>query len=527
MAMSGAGLPVIALEAGESGAVAGEVPDVDGEVTLGGMMVPGGADGIVEPGQGADADDEPGPAAVLDRAPDLVSLSDFASGRILYLNPAGISLLGLRDGDDARSRTTAEFFTDVGLAQAPQVEAALTTDSVWRGRSEFRHFRTSEPIPVSIATFTVDRTDDAPAVIAAIARDLRPAARDETRLHTALATAAYRAREQQAIAALAKLAVDADLDTLLDAATQAAAALMGMDCASIARLHPDGVGADPAGLRVLGYRGPHPAPASFPLGRSSQPGYAAITAAVAICPDRDTETQFATDGMRQRGLRSGISVPIGDGTVWGVLSAHSVRPRAFTDRDTEFLQAIAAVLTAAIRRIDAETRLRHQSLHDPLTGLPNRTLAYQQLAAVLASERDREVAVLLIDLDDFKTVNDSLGHDSGDRALISLAHRLERSVRPADTVARLGGDEFLVVCTGVDTDAALSIARRITRVLATPPTVGAEDFLPFSASIGIAVSTPAVTDAADLVRRADLAMYRAKQSGAGRHALYRRIPPER
>ncbi len=92
--------------------------------------------------------------SVFERATDLVMVSDFASGRILSLNPAGIRLVGLRDDSDARARTTAEFLTDAGLAQTPAVEAALTCDGHWEGISELRHFGTGAPIPVSVATLS-------------------------------------------------------------------------------------------------------------------------------------------------------------------------------------------------------------------------------------------------------------------------------------------------------------------------------------------------------------------------------------
>ncbi|KXF52957.1 sensor domain-containing phosphodiesterase [Rhodococcus opacus] len=454
--------------------------------------------------------------SVVERATDLVMMSDFVSGRILFLNPAGIRLVGLRDAADARARTTAEFLTDVGLAQTPAVEAALTSDGHWEGISELRHFGTGAPIPVSVSIFTVRAGEAGPAVIAIIARDRRHRRTQDHRFRKALESTAHRAREQHALAELGQLAVDADLDTLLPAAAGAAATLIGVQCASIARLTDTGDALD-----VVAYRGQPPTPHAFAAGPASQPGYALATGEVVVCPNREQETRFATTTMAGRGLRSGISVPIGDGAPWGVLTVHGARPRDYTDRDVGFLRAVAAVLSAAIGRIDAETRVLHQSLHDPLTGLPNRTAAYRRITAALhTAHRDRTLlALLLVDLDDFKIVNDSLGHAHGDAVLQRLGRRLAGAVRPADTVARLGGDEFVIVCEDIGTaDTVTTLAAQITTALRIPDhSTGTS--VPLRASIGIAVSDETCT-AEELIRRADLAMYRAKTAGAGGHALY-------
>jgi diguanylate cyclase (GGDEF)-like protein len=181
-----------------------------------------------------------------------------------------------------------------------------------------------------------------------------------------------------------------------------------------------------------------------------------------------------------------------------------------------FACAVASVLSAAVGRIEVEERLRHQSLHDPLTGLPNRTLALERLAAALdhAARTGSRVAVLVIDLDNFRHLNARLGHAGGDAALIRLADHLRSSVRPADTVARLGGDEFLIMCPAVAGPAdATAIAERIAHL---DPYPGAA---PVTASVGIAVTGTTVAPH-ELIHLADRAMYRAKAIGPGRYALH-------
>jgi diguanylate cyclase (GGDEF)-like protein len=170
----------------------------------------------------------------------------------------------------------------------------------------------------------------------------------------------------------------------------------------------------------------------------------------------------------------------------------------------------------AIERKQAEATLAHQSLHDALTGLPNRALFLDRLDVMLARAR-REggtTAVLFVDLDRFKTVNDSLGHATGDELLIEVARRLERAVRPSDTVARFGADEFLVLCDAVSEEPeVVSIAERIHAAFSDPFELAGVN-LYFSASMGVALSRDGAGEAAELVRAADAAMDRSKERGS-------------
>ena len=148
------------------------------------------------------------------------------------------------------------------------------------------------------------------------------------------------------------------------------------------------------------------------------------------------------------------------------------------------------MLADAIERRRAEEEMQRQGLHDPLTGLPNRTLFMDRLSLALTTRARRRtsVAVLFIDLDRFKLVNDSLGHGAGDELLCLLAARLTEVLRPGDTVARFGGDEFCVICDDLaDPELAIGIAQRMTAALARPFALGtSEQFV--SASVGIAVA---------------------------------------
>ncbi|MCL7939291.1 EAL domain-containing protein [Halomonas sp. ATCH28] len=162
-----------------------------------------------------------------------------------------------------------------------------------------------------------------------------------------------------------------------------------------------------------------------------------------------------------------------------------------------------------------EARLAHHASHDALTGLANRTLLEDRLVHdfQLARRHGHLLAVLFVDLDEFKPINDSLGHAVGDQLLLGVAKRLSAAMRSGDTLARLGGDEFVVLLPDLDTDdQALQVAERLLSIIARPYRVG-EHELSLSCSIGIAVSTSALSQPLELIQQADMAMYLAKQQG--------------
>jgi diguanylate cyclase (GGDEF)-like protein/PAS domain S-box-containing protein len=203
--------------------------------------------------------------------------------------------------------------------------------------------------------------------------------------------------------------------------------------------------------------------------------------------------------------------------IWALQSASLVRDGRGAPRHLVFqIQDVSA-------RKRAEEQIHHAAFHDGLTGLPNRTRLGDRLS--LAVERARRsagyrFAVLFIDLDRFKIVNDSLGHDLGDRLLVDLSRRLESCVRKLDTVARLGGDEFAILLDGITgpEDATL-VAARISETLTRPFDLNGHEFST-TASIGIAYSSPGYERHEDILRDADTAMYRAKANGKNRYEVF-------
>ena len=164
----------------------------------------------------------------------------------------------------------------------------------------------------------------------------------------------------------------------------------------------------------------------------------------------------------------------------------------------------------------AEYRLQHDAFHDSLTDLPNRALLMDRLAQTITRTKrrgDSRFAVLFLDIDGFKFVNDSLGHQMGDQLLIAISRRLESCIRDGDTVARLGGDEFIVLVEDIaSTEDVLALAGRFLEVVQSQFLIDDHELV-VSASVGIALGSTQVESAEEIVRNADIAMYQAKARG--------------
>jgi diguanylate cyclase (GGDEF)-like protein/PAS domain S-box-containing protein len=233
---------------------------------------------------------------------------------------------------------------------------------------------------------------------------------------------------------------------------------------------------------------------------------------LALLDAHDEAVRGATDPVSEVRLRSA------DGTWRHVQSVHT---NLLGDRD---VRAVVITTRDVTAQKQLEAQLQYNAFHDALTGLANRALFTDRLDHALArTDRGTEsLAVLFVDLDDFKAVNDGAGHGAGDTLLVAVADRLREVLRPGDTIARLGGDEFAILLENATSTEAEVAAERLLTALGEPFRSQEHDGarLRIGASVGIAVGAAGQHDAAELLRHADVAMYAAKEAGKGRSAVF-------
>ena len=442
-----------------------------------------------------EAGDDAGPAAR--PASDQASPPGVAGGLLLEVDPDGVltAVDGALTAVDGAPAAPAPGRDAVG-ALAPLLGTAgldALRSALQRGRATSFPAGGAQPLHVSVRPWRGGHhlVHVAPA-------DARADALVELRA---------RAAQQEAAAELGRLALGgAELPVLLQRAADAVAGVLPGADVGVLEL-ADGV------LHARTTRARPDLPVRLEL--ADIPGTTIEAALRTGAPAHvaDYAAHGPAPALRARtGVASAASVPVrtAEGT-WGVLSVTHTRPGGVGEQELLFLQQVAHLLGAAADRAAAEERIRHQSLHDALTGLPNRVRLRQLLDEALAPGAE-PCALMILDLDGFKDVNDALGHAVGDRVLQQVAPRIAAAVGERGTVARLGGDEFAVLLRP-DAEAE-AVAADVRAAFAAPFGDGALA-IPLDVSIGIALGPVHGNATSTMLRQADVAMYRAKSTGSG------------
>jgi diguanylate cyclase (GGDEF)-like protein/PAS domain S-box-containing protein len=433
--------------------------------------------------------------AAVDASAVLVTLIDPARMRYVDINDAACSALGY-SREELLTMGPGDVFSAPGADLARSYERLLDGDPGAASVEGIYRRKDGSTFPVEAVRRVVpSATGD---IIVAIARDITPRKLAEE-------GAKRQSLQQMVIAEFAQQTLgNADLEQVMSNAAEIVALTLDVEHCRILQL-------DDASLAVrAAYGGPPDM-----LGRQLP------------LPDPASQTG------RVLALRKGVTIEDHGAEVpipgqkngpLGVLGAYSQRARGFTADELNFLQSIANNIAVAIERKSAEERLAYLAQFDALTGLPNRHLFQDRVAQTMAQAKrvGRAMAVLFIDLDRFKLVNDAQGRGAGDRLLQAAALRLSQTVRGGDTVGRFGGDEFGVVLAnlGKPGDASL-VAQKLIDALARPVELdGHETYI--TASIGISVYPGDAAEPETLLANADAAMYRAKEQGRNHYEYFTR-----
>ena len=444
--------------------------------------------------------------AALDAAGDMVFLVDARTSAYLDFNQTACrilgytreEMLGMETQKVRVDRTREQLFQDYrALGATPG--ATQTEVGTYRRKD-------GSTFPVEVTRRLIETPDG--AAVVATARDLTERMHAERRQ-------AMHLRYQERVTRFGQAAlVNSEPAALVEKAVQTVLEALGAEAVAYLEAEPG----NPAELVLRTVAGvTHAGSGVVACGHSDALGHAMRSGTRLLTDGRTLPLAWA------QALRSAALIPVrSDDTVRGILCVCYPQPDAFAAEELNFIEAITSVLSTALQRIDSEARLAYLAQFDPLTGLPNRTLFADRFSQMIvhAERHGTPLAVLFIDLDEFKVVNDSLGHAGGDELLKEVALRLESAVRPGDTVARISGDEFAIVLGDLARaeDAALVAQKLIDHLALATDIHGKEVFV--TASVGIAAFPADGADAEALIGAADAAMYRAKQSGRNAYQFY-------
>jgi diguanylate cyclase (GGDEF)-like protein/PAS domain S-box-containing protein len=448
---------------------------------------------------------------VFEDSPTGMALGDLDL-RIVEVNTAFADFLGV-DARELVGRSVASYSHPDDMAVNLDLHHQLIAGTTPHYRMEKRYIRADGSVVWGQLTVSLVRDDRGrPLSLHAQIEDISARRREAESLDR-------RARHGEDAAELGRIAlVAADMGELARRTAEVVAGRLGVDGCSVIEV----AGADLHALAVVGAAPGHGVGDRWAMRERSLAGLTLAHDGPLVIGDLAGDDVDASAALLGSGMRTAMSVAVeGRDGAAAIVSVFTRALRAYTAEERDFLHVVANVMGSAIERASRETEALHRALHDPLTGLPNRDFFADRLELALARAHRGAAwpAVLIADLDQFKLINDSLGHQAGDELLRGVAPRLAQAMRATDTVARFGGDEFVVLCDGIESeDEALALAKRLAAVLGEPLRVGGGPVY-VSASFGVAFAGPA-SDGDSLLRDADAALYRAKAGGRGRCELF-------